>query len=340
VALLLPAIQAAREAARRTQCQTNIGQFSKAFLNYENTYKGFPPMAQAWTIDGHSAVKQCMDLYGGMCVVPGWYDGHGWYSLIGPYIEESAWADTINFKKSFSDPLNEQARRAGLGIKLHSCPSDIGIQRNEWDQNMWARTRTNYVMNAGNTVYGQFDWNNIVYGGAPFTGGKRTKVAKITDGLSNTLMMSEILVLPELPIGVTTNSGGWGGPLSDTNTELGGQTFTGFDTPNGVRDVMARVDANLIAQYYLDNRIPVPCMQPCGERPPAGGGRGLDPDTVARISEPNAVTYRQHFAARSHHPGGVNASRCDGSVTFYSESIDSFVWNYLSSAAGGDIANE
>jgi prepilin-type N-terminal cleavage/methylation domain-containing protein/prepilin-type processing-associated H-X9-DG protein len=341
VALLLPAIQAAREAARRTQCQTNIGQFSKAFLNYESTYKGFPPMSQFWTADGHTAQQQCAALFGGTCGVPGWYDSHGWYSLIGPYIEETAWAAMIDFKKSFSDPANTAARRAGLGLKLHACPSDIGIQRNEWDDDMWARTRTNYVVNAGNTVYGQYDWGSLKYGGAPFTGSRRTKVATITDGLSNTLMMSEILVVPEVPPGMGTGAGAWGGPYSDTNTALGGQTFEGFDTPNNrIHDVMARANVapgSPLGQLYIENDIPIPCYSNCGESAP-GGGRGSDAMSIARISE--GQSYSQHFAARSHHPGGVNASRCDGSVTFYSDNIDSFVWNALTSAAGNDIVDQ
>ena len=48
VALLLPAIQAAREAARRSQCWNNLNQLAKGHLNYESTFKGFPPMADTW----------------------------------------------------------------------------------------------------------------------------------------------------------------------------------------------------------------------------------------------------------------------------------------------------
>jgi prepilin-type processing-associated H-X9-DG protein len=137
-------------------------------------------------------------------------------------------------------------------------------------------------------------------------------------------------------------AGSWGGPYSDGNTALGGQTFTGLNTPNNqTPDSMSRVTVtpnSAWSQLFVENSIPVPCLTPCGERPPAGGGRGLDPDSLARITE--GQTYSQHFAARSHHPGGVNAARCDGSVTFYSENIDTFVWNALSSAYGNDIAGE
>jgi prepilin-type N-terminal cleavage/methylation domain-containing protein len=84
VALLLPAIQAAREAARRNQCQNNIGQLSKGMLNYENSYKGFPPMAQLW------ASTDCSKVFGAPCDPPGYVNSHCWYSLVAPYIEEKA----------------------------------------------------------------------------------------------------------------------------------------------------------------------------------------------------------------------------------------------------------
>ena len=153
--LLLPAIQAAREAARRIQCQNNENQFSKGILNYENTYKGLPPMAVAWT------TLECEALYGGpgKCMPGDWYDTYGWYTAIGPFIEEKAWADSIDFTVPFNNPKNASARRTLL--PMHACPSDIGLQRNEFDSPIWARIRTNYVVNAGNTTYGQYDWGNV-----------------------------------------------------------------------------------------------------------------------------------------------------------------------------------
>src|SRR5215470_2176230 len=104
VALLLPAIQAAREAARRTQCLNNLDQLSKAMLNYESSKKGLPPLAKTWTDTEYVAeYPNAADRAGA------WYDDHGWYSLIGAYIEETTWSDKINFKKSFSHSVNDVA---------------------------------------------------------------------------------------------------------------------------------------------------------------------------------------------------------------------------------------
>jgi prepilin-type N-terminal cleavage/methylation domain-containing protein len=332
VALLLPAVQAAREAARRTQCLNNLNQFAKAMANYEVTHKGFPPMAHAWTI------PQCDALYDppgpGGCGPGSWYDAHGWYSLIAPFIEETAWASMIDYKRSFSDGVHYRARTTFLD--LHRCPSDIGLQRNEWNQTQWARIRTNYVVNAGNTVYGQYSIKlgalTIQAGSAPFRGGKETPPAKITDGLSNTILMSEILVIRELGPGEAVNGNGWGGPFGDTNTALGGQVFTGLNPPNsGAQDGVAR--GIPVMGPFLEQGIPYPCFVTQAGSPDCGVSslnvRGVPPDENVGLD-----TRMQWFNARSKHPGGVNATRCDGSGDFVSNDINEFVWRAMCSAAG------
>ena len=61
------------------------------------------------------------------------------------------------------------------------------------------------------------------------------------------------------------------------------------------------------------------------------------PTLACRTFSKIRITHKKQFiTARSHHPGGVNASRCDGSVDFYSDSISEFVWRALTTAAGGD----
>jgi len=343
VALLLPAIQAAREAARRNQCLNNMTQLSKGMLNYEVSQKGFMPMSATWGTADCKAQYNIKGTATDYCNPGTWYDAHGWYSLIGPYIEETAWADLIHgagrtlnppvdgYKISFSRAEHYAARQTI--IKVHECPSDIGIQKNEWDSATWARQRTNYVVNAGNTVYGQLTMQlttnpyRWVFGGAPFRGGKKTKVATITDGLSNTLMFSEKSVLPELATQML-----WGGPHSDTVTALGGQTFTGAYPPNSsAPDFLARTGEWLgnSAAYFAANGIPIPVDNTALTIPAPPRGQVADPIATEGMA-------KQTFTARSHHPGGVNASRCDGSADFVSDNIDEFVWNAMTSAAGGE----
>ena len=297
VALLLPAVQAAREAARRAQCTNNLKQLSLGMIGFQEAKGGFPTAAMSW--DDTDYLKH--DPAG-----PGaWYDDHGWYSQIGSYIEQTAWNQSINFSKSFSNAVNDAPRRRM--ISLFACPSDRGLQRNEWNSNVWARVRGNYVVNFGNTNYGQTDRGTVKFRGAPFTYRQVTYPRSIRDGLSFTLMMAEVLVLPELP---SQAGGQWGGPPSDLSTSLGGQTFNGWMPPNTrVGDEVARVIQD--ASFYQGVSIPVPI--------------------------PVSDSKLQSFASRSRHPGGVVASRCDGSVHFVGDTIDPLVWMALSTADGKEV---
>ena len=287
VTLLLPAVQAAREAARRIQCTNNLKQLSLGMLNYESALQGFPSGAVSWTAAEYAGKG------------PGsWYDDHGWYSQIGSFIEQQAWYDMIDFEVSFSHVVNNQARKTK--IESFACPSDMGLVENEWQSPTWARIRANYVVNFGNTTYGQIPKGGVEFRGAPFVPLKKNALRKVVDGLSQTLMMSEVKVVPP-------NGPGWGGPLSDFSTALGGQTFQGWLPPNSpVPDEIARLV--LTADIYESNKIPRPIV--------AGH------------------SYAQVITARSHHTGGVNASRCDGSVMFAGDDTDVHVWRALSSARG------
>jgi prepilin-type N-terminal cleavage/methylation domain-containing protein/prepilin-type processing-associated H-X9-DG protein len=331
VALLLPAIQAAREAARRSQCENNLKQLSLAHLNFESANRGLVHIAKFWLLDEFKAG------YKGASI-GGWYDDHGWYIPLMPYMEEANLKSLGDPNQPLSYGVNVQVRKAF--IPMFACPSDIGLQQNEWGSDTWARVRTNYVVNAGNSVYGRFDVGNSFkqpavppdfyrFNGAPFVPRKFNRLAKITDGTSNTLMMSEILVLP------TTT--GWGGPYSDAQTALGGQIFTGYNTPNSSSpDALARIGEwwGNARSGWLDQGLPVGASgQPAAPLTPQGL-QAQDPDWKSDTS-----TGQQHkgeyISARSKHPGGVNASKCDGSVAFYTDSIDLLVWNELSSSAGG-----
>ena len=102
--------------------------------------------------------------------------------------------------------------------------------------------------------------------------------------------------------------------ISDFSTSLGGQTFQAWLPPNSpVGDDVCRINYNNAPWRYHLNGIPVPNFI---------GGADKTPE--------------QSFAARSKHPGGVQASLCDGSVRFFSESIDLGVWRALSTARGGE----
>ena len=340
VALLLPAIQAAREAARRSQCTNNLRQLSLAHLNYESTNGGLVHMAKYWYNNVAGAPESLgpgyHDDHPG--APGGWWDDHGWYIPLMPYIEQAQIANAGDPDAALSAAVNEPVRKAR--VVTHECPSDIGLQENEWAINIWARIRTNYMINAGNTVYGQFDMNMpcpgtesprlCYFGGAPFGPAKPTSLARLTDGTSNTLMMSECLVLPSTP--------GWGGPYSDAQTALGGQVFTGWHTPNSnLPDALCRRGGWIsnVQAGFIEQGIPLPDSEV-----------NMRSFTVEGVSAPIG-SYgdplghrRQYIAARSHHPGGVNASKCDGSVAFYTDGVSPIVWQSLSTAWAGDVVDQ
>jgi prepilin-type N-terminal cleavage/methylation domain-containing protein/prepilin-type processing-associated H-X9-DG protein len=89
VALLLPAIQAAREAARRTECSNNIKQLALAFHNYHDTYRVFPP---GNIVQNHWRTGGACHQHGGICC-----GSIGWPAFVLPYMEEQAIYDQIDF---------------------------------------------------------------------------------------------------------------------------------------------------------------------------------------------------------------------------------------------------
>lgn len=350
VALLLPAIQAAREAARRSQCINNLRQLALAHLNYESSHKGLVPMAKFWWNEASGSQKQgYRDVY--PAGPGGWYDDHGWYIALMPYIEQANVETLGDPEAQLSAAVNEPVRK--VFIPVHECPSDIGIQPNEWDSGpdprYWARVRTNYVVNAGNTVYGQFDMPRpavcpgtsvtpCYFGGAPFAPIEVTSLSRITDGTANTLMMTEVRVLPA--------NDGWGGPYSDAQTALGGQVFTGWNTPNsGAGDALCRQNEwiNNTREGFLEQGIPLPSnateAKAAGLYTLRNGNAYVEGVLTAEATQDSNGHKSQAITARSHHPGGVNASRCDASVYFYTDDIEPRVWSALATAWAEDIVN-
>jgi prepilin-type processing-associated H-X9-DG protein len=298
VGLLFPAVQSAREAGRRVACANNTKQLALAFLAYESSRGRLPTMAVRWE-NADSFLGRSNPS--GSLGPNSWFNDHGWYSLMGPYIEQTSWHSSIDFLKSFSDEANLAPRK--VKIPLFGCPSD-GLKENEWSHRNWARVRGNYAVNAGNTDYGQATKNGVAFGGAPFAPRAGVRLAAIRDGLSNTLLTAEVIT--------TLSSEWWGGPISDFSISLGGQTFTGWFAPNSL--------------------TPDESIREC---PRPSHYNGLPGCNMTFPDEANVK--RAVFAARSKHQSGVNTSMCDGSVRFVDDGIDLLgVWRPMTTARGGE----
>lgn len=100
VGLLLPAVQAAREAARRMSCSNNIKQIGLAMHNYHSMYDSLPP---AYTVDENGQPL------------------HSWRTLLLPFMEQQALYNTIDLSKPWDDPVNQAARETQ--VLTYLCPS-------------------------------------------------------------------------------------------------------------------------------------------------------------------------------------------------------------------------
>lgn len=219
VALLLPAVQSAREAARRMQCTNHVKQLALGMHTYHSANNAFPMGSLQGPGDQARAPFSNKQ----------WFDDFSWLAPIGPYVEQQNWFDLFDFKVSVSHPKNEAGRRQK--VPIFGCPSD-GMVENEWYSGQWCRMRTNYVVNWGNTGYSQKDHSSLVFGGAPFTFRTSLTIAELRDGTSNTLFVSETL---------TPKGKDWEGPLGETIISTGGQSFDAFVGPNAVTpDEVAR----------------------------------------------------------------------------------------------------
>jgi prepilin-type N-terminal cleavage/methylation domain-containing protein/prepilin-type processing-associated H-X9-DG protein len=115
IALLLPAVQAARESARQMQCSNNLKQIGLGLHNYHSTVGCFPP-AYISPHDPNDQNPSTVNVDSG----PGW----GWAAMLLPYLEQQNLHDQIHFDKDIKDSTNATARATSLSGFL--CPSDDG----------------------------------------------------------------------------------------------------------------------------------------------------------------------------------------------------------------------
>ncbi|MBI2826364.1 MAG: DUF1559 domain-containing protein [Planctomycetia bacterium] len=190
VSLLLPAVQAAREAARRTQCTNNLKQIGLALANYEASL-GTYPSGYVVTPGAGTPDPQTGDTE------PGW----GWLALLLPFMEQTALHGTLDFRRPCWDPVNTVAVQTPIPGFL--CPTatnpDVTVGITDINQNVINGiyfARANYVHNVGwndiwsapaNTNYEQpiRGCNGVMYRNS------RTRPSDVVDGLSNTLFAGE-----------------------------------------------------------------------------------------------------------------------------------------------------
>jgi len=180
VALLLPAVQQAREAARRMSCGNNLKQLGIALHNYHDTYNTLP-MGGFHKLEGN----------GGNATSTSW--AHNWVTMTLPFIEQSNLHDQYNFS---ADRAREGGNDVVVTVDIASlkCPSDSGYKE-KWANSGANFARGNYAGNAGaGNAFSQTDFRLRKERG-PFSMGRQhaTNFSAITDGTSNTMLVAEIV---------------------------------------------------------------------------------------------------------------------------------------------------
>ena len=336
VSLLLPAVQSAREAARRAQCVNNLKQIGIALFNYENSIGAFPP----GYIDYQNNPNNTPDLDMG----PGW----GWAAMSLPFLEQQTLYNAINFSLDIRSPSNSTAVVTSLTV--FQCPSDgynpqpCILYDNTFTNPIITVAHSNYAavcgweecfMNAGGNPQ-PFYLNNNDPNDSPITAGdptdgitgmgvacgfgpagigifwrnSNTRIASVTDGLSNTLAIGERC------------------------TAHSPSTWVGAVTGARVPAWMATVP------WTTPNTPPSQCQN-------QGNGTAYDNadfnealclghgDFTHKPNSDNPIYDPDVFW--SMHPGGCNFLFADGSVHFLKSTIYGGTYQYMMTRAGGEV---
>jgi prepilin-type N-terminal cleavage/methylation domain-containing protein/prepilin-type processing-associated H-X9-DG protein len=317
IALLLPAVQAAREAARRMQCTNNLKQLGLGMHSYESSNGALPP-------------QQVLTFAGGSVF---WKSQWGVTARIAPYLEQGPLYNAINFNLKTTAPDNATVAASTLSVLI--CPSEVNPGPFQATNSAGAITGVFGVSNYG---WCEGDW--YVFGGpgaianrSAFGPNLSRRLSAFTDGLSQTIIGAEVktntpayhdcpgLVPPALASQaalpdpatlmavVASSPGACKAPAAGHTRWVNGNSFyDGFTTalpPNG--------------------------HAPAGQPP-------VDADLTSIDEDDGGPTFAA-VTSRSYHPGGVNALFGDGSVRFIKDSVAWPTWRALGSIGGGEVVS-
>ncbi len=303
IALLLPALQVAREAARRTSCTNNLKQIGLAVQTYENANHLYPP-AFCWNrIEGDKG-------------------GNGSVQVrLMPYLEQGNAYKLVDFSNTY-----DGTPYAKLRIPTYLCPSEPNdVQRLENGQP--AHYPLNYGMNMG--VWFVYDPVRNRGGDGAFTVNGRLGARSFKDGLSNTLCAAEVKAYA--PYFRNAASAGHVPPADPSALcSLGGEAKMGVNLQKNTGHT-EWVDGRAHQSGFTSTFAPQ-SLANCNQ-----GELDYDVDwTNQREGSSLSVATYAAITARSHHAGVVKAAHMDGSVRDYTSSIDPALWRALSTRAGGE----
>jgi prepilin-type N-terminal cleavage/methylation domain-containing protein/prepilin-type processing-associated H-X9-DG protein len=299
IGLLLPAVQAARAAARRIQCTNNLKQLALATMNYESANGVFPP----------GQMK--------MAAKPPW--GTTLFVALLPFIEQQALFNGWNFNNGYDNLYGTTARSATVLSGL-LCPADIiptnpvqnGTTSNEW------YGITSYGGNAGSQSH---PFSAVTKDGIyTYTGPGSTSpnniqvtIAMVTDGLSNTLFFGERSHFD---------------PNYDSFAAAG---LTFFQQTMGQWGWWASSSGGYaLSDVAMSTYVPINYKIPFNYATAPGNAKSQSTFT-------SQYEYPRVNSFGSLHPGGANFVMVDGSVRFLKQSISMPVYHALGTRAGGEV---
>jgi len=311
VALLLPAVQAAREAARRTQCKSNLRQMGLALHNYESVFAVLPPSIDVVGYGNTLVSNGCWSIQARLL----------------PFFEQSKLYNICSFSFNKEEPINAVAIQQTIPFFI--CPDEINTNVSTHPYGLSA------VSNYGWCTGDWFVWGG--YSGpqnrTAFGPDRSFRLSAVTDGLSQTVFASEVktyqpvYICDNVGLSLINNPNNVPPPTADpyavapeynggcrlyllghTEWSDGNSHATGFTTA------------------WPPNKVTL------------GAATGVDMDLNGINEEDGGPTFAA-ITSRSWHPGGVQSLLGDGSVQFFNSSIDGNVWRALGTISGGDWVN-
>lgn len=312
IALLIPAVQGAREAGRRARCLSQLRQIGLAIQAYASTHQAFPPIGPRWfnPIVGSDFV--------GFRYSP--------YARMLPELDLAVWFNAINFGPvatvGRSLDANDTVMRSTLAVAL--CPSDTVAPVPGYG-------RANYRFCLGPTPRCSSQPGDPLSESGPFTNWLTLRPADFTDGLSHTVGASERLqgdwtrgvfrqggdyLLSEQTLDVLDGAADRANALCDATDPA--------TNPADSRGGETWFLSGLTFTNYNHCRTPNPKQRECTY--------GITADSLHDRSMRNGV-----ISATSRHPGGVNVLMMDGSAHFVADAVELNLWRGLATRSGGEV---
>ena len=305
VGLLLPAVQAARESARRSLCQSNLKQISLATLNYVDAKRTFPPSYS----DNNPAMNTPVAASDN-------YPALAWSAYILPYIEYADLYDkimtqtqqgTVNWQTSLTGWSTSVTSGTGAiaqrPLKVYECPTNERYLRPSANTvtvsgTSYSLGKINYGVNCGNGPVQTIDASGGIAGIS-----SQVKPSKVTDGLGKTMMIVERSTTPE-PGTVNVSPGSCGGVACNWNK---GQ-WIGPRIQGAAEGWHPGLNSPDVESYgtntgYLVNR--------------------------------SSWNWGADWTNASPHAGGLQAAYCDGAVSWVNENVDTTAYQRLRHKSDG-----